>query len=151
MHNRPGTRAPAKLGIEVDKSGAVGRAGITSSWADEREAPNQAFDYRAVGLNLIDPPVVSRARNKTFGIRSAGKTGENGLCGLVASERAAGAVIYISKIVAEVQIVRDCTSSSHPTKGYPVLVIIAAIRRDGIGGDLACGITDQTQHQNKRK
>jgi hypothetical protein len=62
--------------------------------------------YRsAVGLNLIDSPVVSRVGNKAIRIRISKKANNEIRPSLIAPERAASTGLHISEILTEVDIV----------------------------------------------
>ena len=103
VRNRSETCVPAKDHIGGHISGAVRRAGIIGGQRRSREAPDMTCVYRSsVSLDLVDPPVVSGARNKRFLMKI--HVPGCGLAGLVLSRTR-------RRISAEVDIVEGCRIS----------------------------------------
>ncbi|MBA7652884.1 hypothetical protein ES703_60723 [subsurface metagenome] len=103
---RTGACRPAKVCSRVYKAGAVRQVVVIGLLGWNCKAPDVTFVYRStVGLNLINPPVVSCARHQTVRNGKSGKTNSEKRLSLVALECAAGAIAYIGKILAEIYIV----------------------------------------------
>ena len=104
MDFRTGTRCPAKVRSRIYKAGTILQVVTIGLQRWNGKAPDIAFDYRAVGFNLIDPLVISRTRQEAVRDRISGKTDNKKHLNLVALECVTGTFIYISKIIAEINI-----------------------------------------------
>ncbi|MBA7682285.1 hypothetical protein ES703_90635 [subsurface metagenome] len=130
------TCRPAKVCIRVYEFGVVSRVGVIGSLGRNRKAPDIAppRTIRLGIIDLIDSPVICRARNKAIRIRKSGKA-NNKICrGLVALECALGAIVHIVKILAEIYIVRGRVISRPPAKAHPRILIYGTISRSWIKG-----------------
>jgi len=104
--------------------GTISRVGCIGGPGGNRKAPDITLVYcSAIGFNVIDPPVVSGARNKTVRKWHAGKANNKKRRDLVATVRLSGAIVHIVKILAEIYIVRDRKISRRPAKACPRILI----------------------------
>ncbi len=119
----------------IDERGIISRNRFIGRLGLNRKAPDVTFPWavRVYIVDLVDPPVIGRAINKTVRIRISGKAGNkiHRFQVLIASECFALAcgIVHIVKIIAQIHIMRNRESSRFPGKARPCLWKQSAIFR----------------------
>ena len=68
------------------------------------KTPGVTFAHGSVGLNFIDPPIISGSGHQTFRIRKISNTNHKICVGLIAKEGCFSPAIYVINIFTEVHI-----------------------------------------------